>query len=303
MKKRRRRLNAEGFTAFILIILFAGFVSVQWFAFVFTPSHAGEAVLNNNLNQKISGGVTCEDQSACKSLSKAVSVETDIIVPVLMYHHIRYAQSGFTAREVAYSVSPPEFERHMKRLHDEGFHPISLKTFWDALRMRPDILPERPVLLTFDDGHKSHLQTAYPVLKKYGFPATFFIYTDGMELNGYMDEDMLKELAEDSNMSIASHTLSHAALTRLGEAGREQELVESKALLEQIIQQPVTAVSYPYGAYNETIAKGTAAAGYDMGFRIGPGTVHAYEDRFRLQRIQVLSWDDPVRLIEKYSGR
>ncbi len=305
MTKRRRekKINIHGAFIFFASIAAVAFVSEQWFVNWFNTSQAQTTQTSTRVVQEIAYEAGCLEQSLCREYSKAASDDREIIIPVLMYHHIRYIGPQHNARERFYSVNPKALEAQMKSLKEGGYTPITLETFWRSLKQGPGILPDQPVLLTFDDGHKSHMSEAYPILKKYNFPATFFIYTDGIKLNGYMDEKMLRELSSDPNMAIAAHSVTHGALTRMSAASREKEMKESKEILEDILEKPVTAFSYPYGAFSKMMEYEVDEAGYDMAFRIGPGSTQSYKSRFRIQRIQVLSWDDPVSLIAKYSGR
>ena len=301
----KNRLNLRGAFVFLSTIALLAIFGAQWFTKVFNPIEAEEleSGSNNLVVQEIITGESCSARSLCSEFIPAKNIDRNIHVPILMYHHIRYIQPRHNARERFYSISPERFEWQMRRLREVGYHPITLDAFWQALKTGPGTLPDRPVLLTFDDGHRGHWEEVYPVLKELDFPATFFIYTEGMVLNGFMNEEMIKELSDDPIMSIASHTISHTALTRFGYTGIQTELEKSKTILEEITGNEINAVSYPYGAMNASVEARVKEAGYDLGFQIGPGTRHSYPGRFRIQRIQVVSWDDPVRLIEKYSQR
>jgi len=296
-------MNRDGALVFFGILIILAFITVQWFTIQFNRDRAQAATKNQIVVQETIQNTVCDQPVLCHKYVAPQAEEAQTIVPVLMYHHIRNAQPYYTARERLYSVNPATLEAQMQQLKEAGYTPISLEVFWKSLKRGPSTLPDRPVLLTFDDGYKNHFKEAYPVLKKFNFPAIFFVYTDAIGLGGYMSKEMLSELASDPHMMIEAHSVTHGALTSMSEAQRMQEMEDSKSILEAIIQKPVTAFSYPYGAFSSVMEDEVKRAGYDMAFRIGPSSRQGYDSRFRIQRIQVLSWDDPVNLIEKFAGR
>jgi len=129
---------------------------------------------------------------------------------------------------------------------------------------------KRAISITFDDGWDSDYKIAFPVLKEYGFKATFFITTDWINKKGYVQEKWLKEMSQ-SGMEIGSHTLSHRYLTRLSEDKVYKEFYDSRCKLEDILGKEVTAVSIPGGEYNGKIIKLAYKAGYKIIATSKPG--------------------------------
>src|SRR6266571_9064722 len=95
-------------------------------------------------------------------------------VPILMYHSISHDASP---KFKPFAVSPELFAKHMAYLHEHGYTPITVTQFANALIQGGSALPERPVVLTFDDGFADFFTDALPVLERYSFTATLYVTT------------------------------------------------------------------------------------------------------------------------------
>lgn len=180
-------------------------------------------------------------------------------VPVIMYHDI------LPQKEVFFDVTPSEFEAYLHLIKAKGLQPISLDQLITHLRTGLP-LPEKPVLLTFDDGYGGHYQYVYPLLKKYGYPAVFSIYTAKIGDNtgrSHVSWDQLRQMAADPLITIAAHSVTHPPdLRTLPDNKLQREVVESKRLLETELKVPIRYFTYPEGKYDARVAKLVRAAGY-----------------------------------------
>ena len=175
---------------------------------------------------------------------------------------------------------------------------IDLETFLRGLE-QPEILPDRAVLITFDDGCKSISGAALTCLRRFEFPAVVFVPTDyigktnafdaGIEPEeAICDWDDLKKL-EAASVSIQSHSASHRKFSTLDSAELEQELLGSKATLEASLPNSVTTIAFPFGdngsdrVEKETLLK---KAGYRAAFLYGGGPVDPCKlNRYSVPRI------------------
>lgn len=193
-------------------------------------------------------------------------------VPILMYHDI------LPKKEVFFDVTPEELEEHFQTLKENGMTPISLDQLMTHLQTGMP-LPEKPVLLTFDDGYGGHYEYVYPLLKKYNYPAVFSIYTKGVGNNAgrtHVSWEQVKEMATDPLVTIASHTVSHPPdLTVLPPEQIQKEVVESKATLEANLGIPIRYFTYPAGKYDVQVANMVQAAGYELAL-----TMNDVDERF-----------------------
>lgn len=209
-----------------------------------------------------------------------------VLIPVLIYHRILPKTAS------VYDYTPEQLEGHLKYFSENGYTPITALQMIEMMEY-PEQLPQKPVALTFDDGHKSHYTTVYPLLKKYGFKGTFFIYTDVIaeKSEKQLTWDELREMGQDG-MDIQSHTKSHPYLTRRWKNESEQayqkrlarEIQGSKSIIEKQLQQQVELLAYPYGWFNQAVEDLAVQAGYRGIFTVNWGTNLATENLARLKR-------------------
>ena len=162
----------------------------------------------------------------------------------------------------------------MKWFHFAGYNIISLANACAGLFANKP-LPARAVVLTFDDGCQNFREHAWPVLKKYNFPATMFVIAgmlgktaSWMEgdagKTALMDAATVRELHKEG-LNIGSHTMNHIHLAKCEPDVAREEIFASKARLEDVLGVPVPDFCYPYGSYNERIVQWTGDAGYRTG--------------------------------------
>ncbi|MBW4419583.1 MAG: polysaccharide deacetylase family protein [Myxacorys californica WJT36-NPBG1] len=203
----------------------------------------------------------CRSNAPVLSVAPFPTLHPDALnarVPVMMYHDI------LPAKKVAYDLTPQELRQHFERIRSSQLTPISLDRLIAHLRTGSQ-LPEKPILLTFDDGYGGHYQYAYPLLKEYGYPAVFSIHTSSVGVNvgrTHVSWQDLKTMANDPLVTIASHSKTHPALTRLSDQKLTQEVVDSKKILESKLARPVQYFTYPYGNYDARVKRVVANAGY-----------------------------------------
>lgn len=208
----------------------------------------------------------------------------ETVIPILTYHNFTKDEGS------SYSINIIEFEKQMNYLATHNYSVISLSELLKGLKNGQ--LPPKPVVITIDDGFKSTFTLAYPVLKKYNFPATLFIYTDFIERNSNsLTWGEIKEMTE-NNLEIGSHTLSHCNLLKYKEnenyenylARIKKEIFLSKEILEIKIGGKVKFFAYPYGVYSPTIINLVIQADYEgiLNANIMNNTLNA--DPFSLNR-------------------
>lgn len=196
-------------------------------------------------------------------------------------------------------ITPAEFEGQMQALKDQGITVISLEDF-QSWRHGQKSIPKHSALITIDDGYSTAYGVAWPVLKKFGYPFTMFIYTDYVRGGpkaggGSLSWEQLAEM-RDAGVSIQSETLSHADLrkkkARVTDSAYDQwlwsELHDSRTVLEDHLGIKVTALALPYGAANDHVREVAAKAGYEMlftvnGEKIGFGTPEGALGRYMVQ--------------------
>lgn len=167
-------------------------------------------------------------------------------IPILAYHMINDGTS-------AYSVSPELFEAHLNYLKEEGYTAISLLEFAKAKKGK-FVLPDKPVVITFDDGYEDNYTTALPLLEKYGMKGSVFMVVNDIGRTGYLSLDQLKEM-ERRGIEIGSHTANHLPLPSLAADKKQEEIAISKLLLEWKGLKTVFFLAYPNGKYDDESRK------------------------------------------------
>ena len=175
-------------------------------------------------------------------------------VPVLNYHQINDRD------ENSLTVHTDEFDEQMKYLSDNGYHTITPEEMMDAWENGTP-LPEKPVILTFDDGYVDNYKTAYPILEKYNLKGTIFLISDFIgTYPNYMTWAQVDEMQQSGLIDFESHTLSHPELDKIPADQVWHQLDSSKKALEWRLGKPINFIAYPCGSYDEELERMTKPA-------------------------------------------
>ncbi len=215
-------------------------------------------------------------------------------VPILMYHHL---SEDVTNSEM---VSPEQFEAQIRALAEAGYTGISFDEL-QAYVLRGEPLPEKPVVITFDDGYRSNYTLAYPILQKYGMKATIFAIGVSFGKDHYKDTDYTitphfgaaeaAEMTASGLISIQSHTydmhqwppyetdsaVRENILQLPGESEESyvqaltEDFTRSRALLEGATGQPVDVLAYPAGQYSTLTQVTLQSLGVHVTLSTNPG--------------------------------
>lgn len=211
-------------------------------------------------------------------------------VPVLMYHEISASPYG----SPRLAVSPASFASQLGYLADQGFSTVTAGQLAAAIAGR-DRLPDRTVVLTFDDGFADFHHTALPLLTKYGFTATLFMTTgwirDAQFRAGSAPGPMLcwSQLSEAAaaGIEIAAHSHQHPQLDQLGGRALHRELGTSKSILEDRLDAAVPGLAYPFGYSNAGVRGMARDLGYRYGYVVANRLIGADPDPYALPRLTV----------------
>lgn len=186
------------------------------------------------------------------------------MIPVLMYHFIG---TDMDAKMNKNYVSEASFEKQMKWINRLGYKTLTLEEYaqiWQGKR-KPQ---GKEILVTFDDGHHTFENQAYPALKKHKIHCAMFLISDraGQGLYGSMPEGVIKKLWSEGHLSYGSHSKTHPYLTQMSSEQMVEEIKGSKLSLEAMLGLPMKAFAYPYGDVNPPVAEEVRKAGYDIAF-------------------------------------
>lgn len=207
---------------------------------------------------------------------------SEVAIPILMYHHIRDYDKEDDLIGTNLSVSLNRFTEQLNYLSDNGYTTID---FSQLARFPNQAIPEKPIILTFDDGYDDNFQ-AYEILKSKNMTGVFYIIYNYLERNGHLKRQQVVDISK-NGMEIGSHTMNHLDLTKLTESDLLYELSDSKTLLEGLINDTVISLCYPSGKYDNVVVEKAKSAGYENAVTTNPGIATTSDDRFRLKRIRV----------------
>ena len=205
-----------------------------------------------------------------------------------------HRDDGATTRGLSTGVD--DFKRHLDGLEEWGAVVLPLDEAVASLAA--GTLPEKAVVLTFDDGYASVLETAWPLLQERAMPMTFFV------VSGILDREMsfpwdadepdqgrLRLARADevldaarSGLDIGSHTVTHPWLPRLDATELKRELVDSREALGELLGREITSMAYPTGGWNREVRDAVDAAGYSIGITVDRGMNSARTHPLSLRR-------------------
>ena len=228
-------------------------------------------------------------------------------VPILMYHAVSEHPRAATRR---LSVTPRSLEEQLAFLVDHGFTGMTFSDLADAFRTGRAV-PKRPVVLTFDDGYADFAREAWPILRRYEFPATVFVTTGwiadagphaaGRPLDRMLDWAQIRELAM-AGIEIGAHSHSHPQLDQLDDASLCRELGDSRALLEEGIHAPVRTLAYPFGYSSNRVRLAARASGYRCAAAVRNLRATPSDDPFMLPRLTIRRSTDQTAFAAVVTG-
>lgn len=230
-------------------------------------------------------------------------------IRILFYHSVN------PYRKYETNVIPEEFEKHIRYLKG-NFEVISLI---EAIkRIKNKSISGKEVVITFDDGYRDNYLYAYPVLQKYGLPATIFLTVgyvgknkvlphdigDNPEYNRILNWEDIKKM-ECSSIIFGSHTLNHVNLSKISFEKAKEEITLSYRILKENLKNSFIPFSYPYGTFldfNSEIKKIVKEAGYFCACSAIYGVNNERTDLFSLYRIGIDSSDNFFTFKAKING-
>ncbi|MDA8223357.1 polysaccharide deacetylase family protein [Desulfosporosinus sp.] len=215
--------------------------------------------------------------SESSNTSKLATTQQLKEVPVLYYHSVMLEEGN----EVR--MPPDQFEAQMAYLQEKGYESVTLDQLYHAF-YKGGVLPQKPIVITFDDGYEDNYATAFPIVKKYGFTAAVFMVSSYIGGEGFMSWPQLRELLA-NGWEIEGHTVNHPYLSQVDKTIVLNELMNSKETLEKGLGKAVGFFAYPYGDLNADVAQAVKQTGYLMAFTTDRGWADLNLDEWHLQRV------------------
>lgn len=271
-RRKKTHKNYFRFTIFLIIVLLA---AAGIFALV---THKK----GSNTTAKTK---TKSTASTVKKKPKAETVKKDpnpTNIPVLMYHSISYEKGN------ELKVPKETFRQELQIIKDNGFTPITLDELYSHFNDEV-ALPQKPIVITLDDGYRDNYENALPILKEFGYKATVFVITCQPDSGSdFMTSAQLKEMNA-NGIDIECHTVNHPHLKDLSYDKQLIELRDSKIKLENMLNKKINYVAYPYGSYNNNTIKLAQSLGYKMAFTTNEGLANKDQGIYTLDRLYISS--------------
>lgn len=214
-------------------------------------------------------------------------VARQVRVPILMYHYLSDPPAGSDRYRRDLSVPPALFEQHLAYLRAQGYQAITLYDLLYHLTQGAP-LPERPVIITFDDGYRDNYSNAFPLLQQYGFSATFFVLTEVTNQGeaDYMTWEQLREMAA-AGMDIECHARVHENLPENDDARLVWQVLGCREAIESELGERPRFVAYPSGHFDDRVIAFFASDNYWGGITTQQGSLHSSDALFEIKRLRV----------------
>jgi peptidoglycan/xylan/chitin deacetylase (PgdA/CDA1 family) len=221
-------------------------------------------------------------------------------VPILMYHYLSVPPSDANIYRQDLSVTPALFAAHLDGMRSAGYTTISLYQLLDHLQVGAP-LPEKPVIITFDDGYRDNYENGFPLLQERGMVATFFVVTDFVDEQRppYMTWDMLREMHA-AGMSIESHGRNHASLKNRDVDYLVWQALGSLETIEFELGVRPRFAAYPAGEFDQLTIELFQSANYWAAVTTIQGSTHSNDKLFELRRVRMrgsTTVDELLRLL------
>jgi len=201
-----------------------------------------------------------------------------VIAPILLYHHIE--NTPFSSRLY---ISTATFNSQLNILKMNGYASISVAQLAKSLKTGSP-LPQRSVVITFDDGNADVYENAYPIMKEFGYTGTIYVIAGRLKTGGYLNKDQIQKLVSEG-WELGSNGMNQIAIN-YHYASVWGEVAESRKKLEKTIGVPVETFSYPYGITDGVIQK-VVKDNYKTGVTQGKSIRHILESIYTLSRIEI----------------
>ncbi len=208
-------------------------------------------------------------------------------VMILCYHRFGRNKSRMV-------MTPDDFDNQMAYLQKNGYRVIPLSSIHSFLKGEA-ALPRKAVVITIDDGYRSSYDWAYPILKKYNFPATLFIYSDFVGSKDALSWNELKEMVKSELVDIQPHSKTHASMSkRLPNESTEayqkrvaEEIRIPSQQIRKVLGLPLHTFAYPFGDTNDFLVSQLKNADYSAAVTVKAGGNAAFANPFMLRRTMI----------------
>lgn len=259
----------------VLLLIFAPYVRTIFFysSSLFETSNQEVRKLPPDIKRKL-------EKENTTHVSPAVRV------PILIYHYVEYVKDKGDKIRISLNVTPDVFANQIQTLQHAGYTCITAKDLGDVFDGKT-YLPEKSIMLTFDDGHWDLDTVVLPILKKYHVRATAYIVPGFVGTNtDSLTPSQLHEVVQSGLFDVGAHTVHHISLKAAPLDQVTYEVTQSKKMLEEQYHIPVYSFAYPYGAFDQQAIRVVQHAGFTTAVSTVIGNEQSQLNRFFLYRLR-----------------
>tara|TARA_R110001606_G_scaffold399310_1_gene584788 strand:+ start:116213 stop:117022 length:810 start_codon:yes stop_codon:yes gene_type:complete len=236
---------------------------------------------------------------------------------ILMYHMVSPHRKNAKFNKLR--VLPAQFDYQVRWLKEHGWYFAMMSEL-----AHTEQLPDKTVLLTFDDGFADNYLNAHPIIEKYDAKATLYLVVDRFDKDWSTSKkahhnsgelmrepklttEQIEKMLLSGRWELGGHTLTHANLAKLSNEQKKTEIMDCKIQLEQQFSTNVSSFAYPFGIYDDDDVALTKAAGYRSAVTTETGIDANNADIFRLKRVKISGKDNRLafwlRIRSGFRGR
>lgn len=279
----RMRKYSPYIIAVMIIIGLGFFCKNPLLAYLSTHSAAYNAVpygnsYNSGLSSNIQNPTSARyEDNALPAAPLNTQQYAGTSISILMYHQIGDGPNDLY-------VTADNFRAQMNYLHKSGYHTVTMAEA--NVMLTNNKIPAKTIVLTFDDGYKSFITQAWPVMRDLGFTGTVFVCTSLVGQYNYLTWEEIKEL-HGEGIEIGSHTRNHIDLKKASYQQQMQEIQGSKKVLDETLGVPCLSFCYPSGAYGDVTPTIVQDSGYTSAVTVAFGYATPNKNAYQLPRVRV----------------
>lgn len=270
--------HVQGGSQFFNYILYIGFgiIGVILMRMIF------QQALFFTMNKKTLSEI---DTHNTQNTFQEASSSAEFRIPILLYHYVEYVKDPKDIIRTSLTTPPNTFEGQIKTLIEAGYTFLTANDLSNILNERMP-MPNKPILLTFDDGHWDLETDILPILMKYHVRATAYIISGFIGRPDFLTDVQLRHVIQSGLVEIGAHTVRHIELAKQPSTLVSNEVMNAKRSLEHSYHIHVTSFAYPSGSFDQQTVEAVIDAGYDTAMSTIPGVVQSNKHRYFLYRIR-----------------
>lgn len=252
---------------------------------IFTTIFFGIFEFNNVLINNQTKNIELHNTNNILSPTPTIKKDVEIRIPILLYHYVENVKDPKDTIRQSLNIQPFIFDLQVKTLKESGYEFLTASEIKYYLN-KYKFIPERNVILIFDDGYEDFYEYVFPIIKKYNIKVTLYMPSQFINKKNYLTYKQLLEIKNSGLVEIGAHSRFHTYLKGLSKTEVKSEVEGSKSELEKLLGIKVTSFAYPYGAYDQFSEESVELAGFETAVTTNPGANINSGNLYKINRIR-----------------